>query len=223
MKTQLEIPSVVSHTELTQGEVDERFNTMFDHMEEFYRVETALEEAPTSTRHIELEAIRDGILGELLERNPHEAIAELVHSVALLYEGRTIEYRQGDAVVRSFATRDASNQRLDDHFEMISHDNGDLEMKASCMAFADMGFSVRSYNDQVRTYTEVGTYKIPNNSTEKRPDGSLNTHERILRDFYLQTLSTAGHVLHRRQTDPEGADRADAQARAMLLAEKTTD
>lgn len=221
MNTQVETLSRVSDTELTQGEVDERFSSMFDHMEELYRAETTLDDS-TSLHAIELESIRDGILGELLERNPHEAIAELVQSLALLYEGRTVEYRQGDATVQSFATRDKSDEWLDNQFNVIRHDSGDVELWASSLSFPDMGLAVSSYNDEVRTFTLVKSYTIPNNPNAKTPDGSPTTHERILRDFYLQTLSTAGYVLHRRQTDPESADRADIKAKAMLEAELMT-
>lgn len=219
MKTQLETLSRVSDTELTQGEVDKRFDAMFDHMEELYRVETSLDHTTASMHANELESIRNGILGELLDRNPHEAIAELVQSLALLYEGRTVDYRQGEATVQSFATRDTSNEWLDDHFDVIRHDSGDVELRASCRSSPDMGLAVQSYNDEVQTYTLVQSYKIPSDRNAKTPDGSPTTHERILRDFYLRTLSTAGYVLHRRQTDPEGADRADEQAKLMLEAE----
>ncbi len=219
METKIDTLSKVSSTELTQEEVDERFAAMVTRMEDLY----ALEQAPAKqlpVTELELEAIRDGILGELLERNPHEAIAEIVQSVAMLYEGRTVESRRGDTTVTSFATRDTTNQRLDDHFEIIRHDNGTIDIRASCMAFDNMGFIVYSHDEDVHTYTAIGQYKIPTDRTAKRANGSANTHERILRDFYLQTLSTAGYVLHRRETDPEAADKADTQAKVMLLAEK---
>ncbi len=215
MKPQHETALKTTGIELSQETVDERFKEMFARMENLYELETS------ETSQTELEASRDAILGELLESDPSDAIDYVVRSLALLYEDRTIEYRQGDAVITSFATRETSNQRLDDHFEVIRHDSGAVDIRASCMAFEDMGFTVfRSADGVVSTYTTIGSYNIPAGESTKAPDGSQRVHERILRDFYLQTLSTAGHVLHRRETDPGAAIWADNQAKAMLLTEK---
>ena len=68
------------------------------------------------------------------------------------------------------------------------------------------------------TYTSLPGYPlIPANPSEATADGSPNAHERIVRDFYLHALSTAGVAVNRRESDVAAAEVADASARSMLV------
>ena len=217
MKTQFETPREAGET-LTQHEVDETFAAMFTRMEELYRLDH--DQAILAPKPYELEAIRDGILGELLEKAPHEAVAEVVQSLAVLYQDRTIESEQDGRRTMQFATRDDKDpSRLDDYYEVTEHPDGTIELSATLLGHPDMGTRVRVSDTHVRTYTKWHSYEIATNPVDKRRDGSLNTHERILREFYLQALSTAGLVLHRRENDPEAAASADRAAYEMLARE----
>jgi hypothetical protein len=215
VKTQLETQNGAAQQELTQDEINQTFAAMLTRMEGLAALERQV--ALTPTDPYELEAIRDGILGELLEKNPHEAIVEVVQSLAMLYEERFVTTEHDDRTVTRFATRDnQNNERLDDFYTIIQHRNGVLEISAACLPFVNMGSQVRVHDTHVRTSTMVGSYDIGTNPVEVRHDGSLNTHQQILREFYLRALSTAGIVLERRLRDPEAAHEADNQARAML-------
>jgi hypothetical protein len=208
----------------SQERIDEIFAEMVVRMNDLYALERQLDTqdrtGPFSypDRIAELEAIRDGILGELLERSPHEAIAEVVQSLALVYEQRIVQSERDGSTVFSFATRQSSqNAQLDSIVDMVVHDDNSTDILAEYARDGGYGYKVHVYGDMVRTYTAVPGYPtIPTNPHEVTPDGSPNAHQRILREFYLHTLSTAGVAINRRQTQPEIADQADTSARAML-------
>lgn len=87
-----------------QTQVDTVFYEMVDRMEGL----RALSYRP-DTERVLLEAQRDAILGELLEKNPHEAVGEIMHALSLLYRDRSITTYEGTMEITEFATRDASN------------------------------------------------------------------------------------------------------------------
>lgn len=212
METTRDTFAPVHHIEISQQEIDGMFHRMTD----LYEARKGLADGfGHEERMIELEAIRDGILSELLEHNPQEAITEVVHSLRLLYENRSVTAEYDNATVTSFATRNKSNQWLDDRFDIIEYHNGETAIFSSFLPYPGTGSAVYVNGDTVETYTLAPpSYRIP----RYEDDGSLRPHEETLRTFYMRTLSTAGFVLDRRLRDPEAADLADAEAKAMLIA-----
>ena len=208
----------------TQERIDDVFAEMVVRMNDLYALEQQLDTKDRSgpfeypDRITELEAIRDGILGELLERNPNEAIAEVVQSLALLYEQRMVRSDRADTTVFSFATREGSqDSQLNTIVDMVVHEDDSTDILAEFNRDSDYSYKVHVHGDSVRTYTGVPGYPmIPTNPNAVTPDGSLNTHNRILREFYVHALSTAGIAVNRRETSPADADAADASARVML-------
>lgn len=205
----------VRDSELSKNDID----TMFEHMTDLYETRKELADGfGPESRKLELQAIRDGILAELLEHRPEEAISEVVHTLALLYENRSVVTEYDDATVTTFATRDKSNKLLDDRFEVITYHDGKVVLYCSFISYPGSGEAVSVSGEEVGTYTLVlPSYKIP----RFEDDGSHSPHQETLRTFYLRSLSTAGFVLNRRLHDPEEADRADMEAKAMLIAHDT--
>ncbi len=208
----------------TQEEVDAVFETMVARMSDLCALEREIEAHPAAfssgDRKLELESIRDGILGELLEQDPHESIAEVVHSLALVYEGRTIETQLEDATVLSFATREGSrDDQLNSVFDVFVREEG-VDVYTEFAREGGMSYGIRTEGDRVGAYVNVGTYEIPTDPYAVGANGGPNKYQEILRDFYLHALTTAGIAISRRQQDVAGADQADASAYAMLLRER---
>lgn len=173
-----------------------------------------------------LEAQRDAMLSELLDRNPHEGVGEVMHALSVLYRDRSITTYDGDLEVTQFGTRDADNTRLDDRFALFRRDGEVVGLVASYTDAPDLGYEIMVEGEQVRVNVLHGTYHIPLNPHEVRPDGSPNTYTTALRDFVLRALTTATIARKREQTDADEADdskktarSANLSARAMLLAE----
>ncbi len=203
---------------LTQREVDQLFANMVERMNKLAELSEDIDAGFFDGREQELEAIRDGILGELLEKNPHEAISEVVHSLSLLYEDRTI--RSFDGKTRQFATRDNStNTWLDDHYLLHEQPDGTMQVAAEYRDFTDMGYGVLVEGEAVMVYTVVSGYRIPADPHHMTPDGSENHYHRTLREFYLRALSTASVVVNRRALDPIAAGEADVAALTLLYQE----
>ena len=121
----------------SQAEIDEIFAKMVVRMNELYALDKQLETGDRTVpfdypdRIAELEAIRDGILGELLERTPHESIAEVVQSLAMVYDNRIVRTEQAESTTSSFATRESSrNTQLDSIVDMVVHDDDSTDILA---------------------------------------------------------------------------------------------
>ena len=67
-----------------------------------------------------------------------------------------------------------------------------------------------------------GSYRVPMNPHDIRPDGASNSYTSALRDFYLRSLTTAATVHERDTNNPAEARRANLAARAMLVASMPT-
>lgn len=200
-----------------QTQVDTVFYEMVDRMEGL----RALSYRP-DTERVLLEAQRDAILGELLEKNPHEAVGEIMHALSLLYRDRSITTYEGTMEITEFATRDASNQRLDDHFTILRRDADVVGLIASYTDAPGLGYEVVVEGETVSVNVLHGSYRVPMNPHDIRTDGASNSYTSALRDFYLRSLTTAATVHERDTNDPVEARRANLAARAMLVASMPT-
>jgi len=200
--------------EITQDETDARFAEIIEKAKDvFSRPETEL-----------LETERDMLLSELLERNPHEALAEIVHSLRLQYRNRSVTTYDDDVATTMFATRndgelghEKPNSRLDDIYTIIESP----EESATLIGFgdfSDMGHEMEIIGDTVRIYVRADrSHRVLLLPDEIREDGQMNNYDRTLREFYLRALKTAGKEASRRHSDPVAAQAADTDARAKLF------
>ena len=154
---------------------------------------------------------REAIIAELLEKNPHEAISEIVHTLLQLYDGRKETTQLKDGSVVEFATRDKTNQRLDDHFLIYRDNDGNVvELAAEFMDFDNMGYEVRVRDDRVEALLAMKPgYRVNLTPGTER-------YSEVIREFYMRSLTTAGIVRKRIEMDFDGAVSADSKAKQML-------
>ena len=175
-----------------------------------------------SKRVAELMSIREAILRDMLDRNPHEAMIEIiVDSLRELYKRRTVYQKLPDGTrVETFATRNSTNVQLEDIYSVATLPDDSMVVSMTSRDENGFGYSINVVGEHVTVATLVPGYEIVSRENEPSVEGMPNHYMDNLSQAYLHALATAGIVIKRNRADvANGTDesgKADTDSLTML-------
>ncbi len=208
MIEQLSLAPVPSTEQLSQAEVDARFDGIIQLLE----LNAELNQDLQADRIADLQRMRSELLADLLN-NPTEAFLYEFTLLKRLYENRTlVETDSLGTTVSQFVTRDPARKKADLHFRDLQFQSGSVEQMVEVPGddVGDEPFFVAVRDGELRLTARTyhrGEYRRTNIDPES-PTGL-----RLLTKFFTHSITASDLVYNR---TPDKASQADEQARRFL-------